>query len=88
MNHDVKLKMNDYLRFIGRTTSEERGKLRSWMMTAGTAYGNPWGLYDEYGRPLDFISAYRIVNAAVDDSISFAPYDEFLQGLEDEDLPF
>lgn len=88
MNLDGKLKMNDYLRSIGRTTPEERGNLRSWIKSAGTAYANPWDLYDEYGRPLDFISAYRVVNAAIDGSLSLASQDELLQGLEDEALPF
>ena len=88
MNLDVKLKMNDYLRSVDRTTPEERGKLRSWIKSAGTAYANPWDLYDEYGRPLGFISAYRVVNAAIDDSLSPVFQDELLQWLEDEDLPF
>ena len=88
VNLDIKLNMNAYLRSIGRTSPEERGKLRSWIKSAGTAYANPWDLYDEYGRPLDFISAYRVVNAAIDDRLSFASQDELLQGLEEEALPF
>lgn len=41
MNIDTKIKMNEYLRTLRRTTPEERGKLRAWIKSSGTAYGNP-----------------------------------------------
>ena len=87
MNVDTKLKMNAYLRTIGHTTPEERGKLRSWINTTGTAYGNPWNLYGENGALLDYLSAFRIRREMEENLFGFlveTPSD----CLEDEPLPF
>ena len=87
MNVDTKLKMNSYLRTIGHTTPEERGKLRSWINTTGTAYGNPWDLYGENGALMDYLSAFRIHREMEENPFDFlveAPSD----CLEDEPLPF
>ncbi len=88
MNRDVKFKMNEYLRTLGRTTPEERGKLRAWIKSAGTAYGNPWGLSEENGFSMDYISALRLVNAMLTapDEFFCAPSEIELE--DDQDLPF
>ena len=89
MNMDTKTKMNEYLRTLRHTTPEERGKLRAWINSAGTAYGNPWGLGAENGSSMDYISALRLVNA-----MQTAPDEFFCHDLEpefevdDRDLPF
>ena len=87
MNVDTKLKMNAYLRTIGHTTPEERGKLRSWINTTRTAYGNPWDLYGENGALMDYLSAFRIHR-----EIEESPFDFFVETpsdcLENEPLPF
>ena len=87
MNVDTKLKMNAYLRTIGHTTPEERGRLRSWINTTGSAYGNPWDLYGENGALMDYLSAFRIHREMEECSFDFlveTPSDCF----EDELLPF
>ena len=89
MNIDIKLKMNDYLRTIGHTTPEERGKLRSWIKSTGTAYGNPWDIYEENGHLMDYISAMRIIGEMQKDPFAFySP--EFSQSVDedDENFPF
>ena len=87
MNVDTKLKMNAYLRTIGHTTPDERGKLRSWINETGTAYGNPWDLYGENGALMDYLSAFRIHR-----EIEESPFDFFAETpsdcLVDEPLPF
>ena len=41
--------------------SEERAELRQWVMDGNSPYDNGWNHCDEDGRPLDFVSAIRIV---------------------------
>ena len=41
--------------------SEEHAELRQWVMDGNSPYDNGWNLCDEDGRPLDFVSAVRIV---------------------------
>ena len=89
MNIDIKYKMNAYLKTIGHTTPEERGKLRSWIKKTGTAYGNPWDIYEENGCYMDYISAMRIIREMQEDSVAFySSY--FTQSFDDDDeeVPF
>ena len=90
MNTDLKLKMNDYLRIIGETTPEERGKLRSWMKASGTAYGNPWDFYQENGTYMDFVSALRVAKEMEEDPAAFRPDPNLMQTFDSEieDIPF
>lgn len=89
VNIDIKYKMNAYLKTIGHTTPEERGKLRSWIKKTGTAYGNPWDIYEENGCYMDYISAMRIIREMQEDSVAFYSSD-FTQSFDDDDeeLPF
>ena len=89
MNIDTKIKMNEYLRTLRHTTPEERGKLRAWIKSSGTAYGNPWELREENGSSMDDISALRLVNAmqATPDEF-FCPDPEPEFEVDDRDLPF
>lgn len=89
LNIDMKIKINEYLRTLRHTTPEERGKLRAWIKSAGTAYGNPWELNAENGSSMDYISALRLVNAMQTEPDEFFCHDpepEF--GDDDRDLPF
>ena len=89
VNIDIKYKMNAYLKTIGHTTPEERGKLRSWIKETGTAYGNPWDIYEENGCYMDYISAMRIIREMQEDSVAFYSSD-FTQSFDDDDeeVPF
>ena len=89
VNIDIKYKMNAYLKTIGHTTPEERGKLRSWIKKTGTAYGNPWDIYEENGCYMDYISAMRIIREMQEDSVAFYSSD-FSQIFDDDDeeVPF
>lgn len=89
MNIDIKYKMNAYLKTIGHTTPEERGKLRSWIKKTGTAYGNPWDIYEENGCYMDYISAMRIIREMQEDSVAFYSSD-FTRSFDDDDeeVPF
>lgn len=89
MNIDIKYKMNAYLKTIGHTTPEERGELRSWIKKTGTAYGNPWDIYEENGCYMDYISAMRIIREMQEDSVAFYSSD-FTQSFDDDDeeVPF
>ena len=89
VNIDIKYKMNAYLKTIGHTTPEERGKLRSWIKKTGTAYGNPCDIYEENGCYMDYISAMRIIREMQEDSVAFYSSD-FTQSFDDDDeeVPF
>ena len=89
VNIDIKYKMNAFLKTIGHTTPEERGKLRSWIKKTGTAYGNPWDIYEENGCYMDYISAMRIIREMQEDSVAFYSSD-FTQSFDDDDeeVPF
>jgi len=89
VNIDIKYKMNAYLKTIRHTTPEERGKLRSWIKKTGTAYGNPWDIYEENGCYMDYISAMRIIREMQEDSVAFYSSD-FTQSFDDDDeeVPF
>lgn len=89
VNIDIKYKMNAYLKTIGHTTPEERGKLRSWIKKTGTAYGNPWDIYEENCCYMDYISAMRIIREMQEDSVAFYSSD-FTQSFDDDDeeVPF
>ena len=89
MNIDIKYKMNAYLKTIGHTTPEECGELRSWIKKTGTAYGNPWDIYEENGCYMDYISAMRIIREMQEDSVAFYSSD-FAQSFDedDEEVPF
>jgi len=89
VNIDLKHEMNAYLKTIGHTTPEERGKLRSWIKKTGTAYGNPWDIYEETGRYMDYISAMRVIREMWEDSVAFYS-SQFTQSFDDDDeeLPF
>jgi hypothetical protein len=89
MNIDLKLKMNNYLRTIGKTTPEERGKLRSWMKVSGTAYSNPWDFYEERGTLMDYITALRVAKEMDENPSAFiSEFDPQQSVDDDEDIPF
>ncbi len=55
----------------------------------GTAYGNPWDIYEENGCYMDYISAMRIIREMQEDSVAFYSSD-FTQSFDDDDeeVPF
>lgn len=88
MNTDIKLRLNDYLRTIGHTTPEERGKLRSWIRASGTAYCNPWEIHEENGRYMDYISALRVVREMQENSSEFYAEESLPSSENEDELPF
>jgi hypothetical protein len=48
-----------YLLTIEDITPDERRKIQSWLNDGFSVYDNPYMLYDEYGRTMDFINASR-----------------------------
>ena len=42
-------------------SQEERRCLDDWIKNGNSVYDNPWCMADELGRPMDYISAIRIV---------------------------
>jgi hypothetical protein len=42
-----------------RLKAEERKFLREWVADYNSVYSNPFYIYDDDGKPMDYISAYR-----------------------------
>ena len=42
-------------------TVEEHDRLRNWVEDGNDANDNPWYMAGEDGRPLDFITAWRVM---------------------------
>jgi len=53
--------LRNYLKSIGSLSFEEKTELREWVDIGNSVYDNPFDLYDEKGRPLDFITGLRIL---------------------------
>jgi hypothetical protein len=49
-----------HMHAIGDITEDERRSFRAWLAAGNRIYDNPYSLYDESGRPMDFISGCRI----------------------------
>ena len=79
--------LRKYLKSIGSLSFEEKSELTEWVDDGNSVYDNPFDLYDEKGRPLDFITGLRFL-IDLRDSISDS-YDEYSDYFDDEDdLPF
>ena len=59
--------MKDYLKGFPDATKVEKHELRSWVTSGRSPYDNRWELYNDYGWPLDFISAERIGQELIED---------------------
>ena len=53
--------LRNYLRSIGNLSFEEKTELREWVDDGNSVYNNPYDIYDEKGRPLDFITGRRLL---------------------------
>jgi len=51
--------LKEYEASIGRMTKDERKDLRAWVADDNSVRSNPFYEKDEYGRPMDYISALR-----------------------------
>ena len=55
----LRKEMRKYVVEIGRITSDEQKELREWVNDGNSVYDNPYLLYGDDGRPMDFIDATR-----------------------------
>ena len=56
----LKSDLGEYLQRFPDATREEKHKLRRWVAAGRSPYDNQWELYNDYGWPMDFITAERI----------------------------
>ena len=49
-----------YLQTVHDITEDERHDLKEWVAGGNSVYDNPYSLYDESGRPMDFINGCRM----------------------------
>jgi len=52
--------MYEYVNHVMNLTGDEIQLLDRWLLEGGSVHSNPWGLYDENRKPVDFIPAYRL----------------------------
>jgi len=81
-----------YLSTVNDVTEDEMQDLLEWIAAGRSVYDNPCLIYDESGRPMDFINACRMdleINENPSDffSVSDEP-DAAVCGGWDDDLPF
>jgi len=55
----LRKEMRKYVAEIGRVTSDEQKELREWVNDGNSVYDNPYSLYGDDGRAMDFIDATR-----------------------------
>ena len=85
--------LKDYEKHV-TMTQKERKDLYNWVSNGYSPYDNDYYLYDEYGCPMDFISAERMTKDFIEhpenfachyinDDIAFIPINK-----DSSDLPF
>ena len=66
-------------------TPEERNKLRKWVKECNSVYENPFLLWNENGRPMDYINAVRFTEEIVN---GFARSTGYPSSEIEEGIPF
>jgi hypothetical protein len=79
-----------YLLTVGDITEDERRDLLEWVAAGKSVYDNPCLIYDDSGRPMDFINACRLDLEMAENPSDF--FSERLDTVEDggwdDELPF
>jgi len=79
-----------YLLTVGDITEDEMRDLIDWVAAGRSVYDNPCLIYDESGRPMDFINACRMDLEMTENPSDF--FSERLDAVEDggwdDELPF
>lgn len=78
-------------------STEEAQELQQWVQAGNSPYDNGWYITTEYGAPMDYISAKRILESGAclvaeydtaNDNPILIIQDEQDEDTTDEDLPF
>jgi hypothetical protein len=84
--------LDTYLLTIGDITESEMEDLHEWVAAGRSVYDNPCFIYDESGRPMDFINGCRAAFEIDEDenpsSFVFGDPDAVDGRGLDDDLPF
>ena len=59
--------LREYLQQFPDATRKEKQELRRWVAAGRSPYDNQWELYNDYGWPMDFITAERIGKDLIDE---------------------
>jgi hypothetical protein len=79
-----------YMQTVDGITEGEKRALREWAAGGNSVFDNPYALYDDSGRPMDYINGCR-VGADMRENpsdYSFGGADAAAGGEGDEDIPF
>jgi len=79
-----------YLQTIGDIADDEMHELEEWVARGRSVYDNPNYIYDDSGRPMDFINAYRVDIEMSEDPSSFFDVepDDVCSDCGEWDLPW
>lgn len=84
----LRKEMKEYIKKIGYITKDEKNDLREWVESGNSVNSNPYYYSDEYGNPMDYISAMRVAEEQFEQMNSMQePVPEEQQGLDDETEP-
>ena len=76
-----------YLLTVDNITEAEKRELLEWVAVGNSVYDNPYSLYDDSGRPMDFINGCRTGVKMTEDFFGVEPevidYDDW-----DDETPF
>jgi hypothetical protein len=84
----LRSELREYMLIAGELMAEEKADLRKWVSEGNSCYDNPYALYDESGRSMDFISGCRMSADQFGSPVDYS-YGE-TDGVcgEEEEIPF
>ena len=79
-----------YLLTVDNITEDEKRGLCEWVAVGNSVYDNPYSLYDDSGRPMDFINGCRIGIQMTEDPSRFFEIEPDVFGNVDwgDETPF
>jgi len=80
--------LETYLLTIGDITEDEKHDLLQWVAAGNSVYDNPYLIYDDSGRLVDFINGCRIGIEMAEDPSCFFVSEPDGDGDREDDLPF
>jgi len=66
----LRAELNKYMKTIGELSTTEKQDLRAWVADGNSVYDNPFSLYGEDGRPMDYVNAERVNTEMYEDYIN------------------
>jgi len=82
--------LKEYEAELDDLTAEEREDLHKWVADGNSPYNNGWYICCEYGHPMDYIAAERVIEdmRLNPESYGISLEREICDDVSDDDIPF